>query len=174
MQIAQKKQKRTFPGGPPLWQPVFWCLSRIRKTIFLFMAAPAAYGYSQARGWISCSCQPMPQPRNTGILATSVNYTKSHGNARSLTHWSRPGMEPASSWILVGFVTTDPWRELRGGRIFEDWLSRRLLCRNNICCSSLQLHGQRNNFPPSLFWVFLSSAIRSTCGLKSHPWNSTS
>ena len=28
----------------------------------------------------------------------------SHGNARSLTHWARPGMEAASSWILAGFV----------------------------------------------------------------------
>ena len=27
-----------------------------------------------------------------------------HGNARSLTHWARPGIEHATSWILVGFV----------------------------------------------------------------------
>ena len=35
----------------------------------------------------------------------SATYATSHGNARSLTHWGRPGIEPASSWILVGFVT---------------------------------------------------------------------
>ena len=29
-----------------------------------------------------------------------------NGNARCLTHWTRPGMEPTSSWILVGFVNT--------------------------------------------------------------------
>ena len=28
-----------------------------------------------------------------------------HGSAGSLTHWARPGIEPSSSWILVGFVT---------------------------------------------------------------------
>ena len=27
-----------------------------------------------------------------------------HGNAGSLTHWARPGMEAMSSWILVRFV----------------------------------------------------------------------
>ena len=26
-------------------------------------------------------------------------------NERSLTHWVRPGIEPASSWALVGFLT---------------------------------------------------------------------
>ena len=37
-----------------------------------------------------------------------------------LTHWGRPGIKPASSWILVEFVnrwategTPKPWRELR-------------------------------------------------------------
>ena len=35
---------------------------------------------------------------------TGTNTT-APGNARSLTHWVRPGMEPASSWILVRFVT---------------------------------------------------------------------
>ena len=31
-------------------------------------------------------------------------YTTAHCNARSLTHWARPGIKPESSWILVGFV----------------------------------------------------------------------
>ena len=30
-----------------------------------------------------------------------------HGNAGSLTHWARPGIEPSSWWILVGFITTE-------------------------------------------------------------------
>ena len=34
----------------------------------------------------------------------SVTYTIAHGNAGSLTHWKRPGIEPASSWILVRLV----------------------------------------------------------------------
>ena len=34
----------------------------------------------------------------------SVTYTTAHGNARPLTHWMRPGMEPATPWLLGGFV----------------------------------------------------------------------
>ena len=42
-----------------------------------------------------------------------ATYTTAHGNARSgsLSHWVRPGTKPASSWILVGFVTAEPWWE---------------------------------------------------------------
>ena len=40
----------------------------------------------------------------SGIPAASANYTTARDNARSLTHWARPGIEPATSWFLVGFV----------------------------------------------------------------------
>ena len=30
----------------------------------------------------------------------------------SLTHWARPRIEPVSSWILDGFITTEPQHEL--------------------------------------------------------------
>ena len=50
-------------------------------------------------------------PQQCRIQAMSATYT-SHGNAGSLTPWSRPGIEPASPWILVGFVTTEPPWEL--------------------------------------------------------------
>ena len=39
-------------------------------------------------------------------------YTTVPSNTRSLTHWARPGIEPASSWLLVSFVSTEPWGEL--------------------------------------------------------------
>ena len=42
----------------------------------------------------------------------SVTYTTAHGNAGSLTHSARPGIEPATSWFLVGFVSTAPPWEL--------------------------------------------------------------
>ena len=31
-------------------------------------------------------------------------YTTAQGDVGSLTHWARPGIEPASSWILVRFI----------------------------------------------------------------------
>ena len=38
----------------------------------------------------------------------SEAYTTAHSNAGSLTHWARPGIDPMSSWILVGFITSEP------------------------------------------------------------------
>ena len=40
------------------------------------------------------------------------NSSTAHGNTGSLTHWARPGMEPASSWMLVGFIIVEPQGEL--------------------------------------------------------------
>ena len=61
----------------------------------------------------SCSHWPTAQPQQCQIWAASSNYNTAHSNARSLTHWERPGVEPTSSWILVGFVTTQPQWELQ-------------------------------------------------------------
>ena len=61
---------------------------------------------------LSCSCWPTPQPQKCGIPAMSVTYTTAHSNAGFLTHWARPGIKPTSSWILVGFITTEPQWEL--------------------------------------------------------------
>ena len=44
------------------------------------------------------------------IRATSAPYTAAHGNARSLTHGTKPGIEP--SWFLAGFISAAPRREL--------------------------------------------------------------
>ena len=41
-----------------------------------------------------------------------LTYTTAHGNTGSLTHWVRPGIRPASSWTLVGFVTAELQWEL--------------------------------------------------------------
>ena len=39
-------------------------------------------------------------------------YTTAHSNARSLTRWARPGIIPATSWFLGGFVSAEPQQEL--------------------------------------------------------------
>ena len=72
----------------------------------LFRATPVAHGSSQARGQ---------------IVAAATGLCNSHSNTRSkprlwptpqlittldpLSQWARPGIESASSWILVGFIT---------------------------------------------------------------------
>ena len=55
---------------------------------------------------------PMPQSQQHGTQASSLTYTTAHGNARSLTHCMRPGIEPATSQFLVGLISTVPWWEL--------------------------------------------------------------
>ena len=45
-------------------------------------------------------------------------YTTAHGNTRSLTHWWRPGIKPATSLFLVGFVSAAPQQELPVSYVF--------------------------------------------------------
>ena len=54
----------------------------------------------------SCKCQPTPQSQQCWMRAASATYITAHGNAnnRSLTHWARPGINPASSWMQVRFL----------------------------------------------------------------------
>ena len=55
---------------------------------------------------------PQPQPQQSQIQDTSATYITAHGNAGFLTHLVRPEIEPATSWFLLGFVSTAPWWEL--------------------------------------------------------------
>ena len=72
----------------------------------LFRAAPVAYGNFQARSHIGAAAAGLHHSQSNGrIQAMSETYTTAHGNARSLTHWVRPGIKPITSWFLVGFVS---------------------------------------------------------------------
>ena len=73
---------------------------------FLFRAAPTAYGNSQARGWIGAATAGL-QLQQLRIRAMSATYTSAHGNARSLIHRARSGIEPASSPLLVMSITAE-------------------------------------------------------------------
>ena len=48
----------------------------------------------------------------------SGTYTTAHSNARFLTHWVRQGIEPATLWFLVRFISVTPWRELHEWVLF--------------------------------------------------------
>ena len=52
------------------------------------------------------------KPQTLGIRAVSVTCTAARGIVGSPTPWSRPGIKPASSRMLVGFFTTEPQQEL--------------------------------------------------------------
>ena len=59
---------------------------------------------------------------NAGSEPRLRNYSTAHSNARSLTHRARPGIEPASLWILVGvgFVSTAPQWALLIAPFYKD------------------------------------------------------
>ena len=82
----------------------------------------------------SCSCGPTPQLQQCQIWASSATYTTAHDNAWSLTHWARPGIEPMSLWMLVRFISAEPWQELQNFGFCSEWNgeSRRVLQRMDM------------------------------------------
>ena len=61
---------------------------------------------------VELELQPTVYTKQCRIWATSVTYTTALSSAGSLTHRARPGIEPVSSWILIGFITSEPQQEL--------------------------------------------------------------
>ena len=80
---------------------------------WLFRAAPTAYGSYQARGsnW-GCSFPAYTTATETMDLSRVCNLHHSSWQPKYLTDWAKPGIKPASSWILVRFITTKPWQDL--------------------------------------------------------------
>ena len=62
---------------------------------FCFLGLHLQHGGSQARG---------------RIRATAASLH--HSNAGSLTYWARPGIEPTTSRLLIGFISASPHWEL--------------------------------------------------------------
>ena len=56
--------------------------------------------------------QAYPTAIATWDLSYVCDLHHSSWQAGSRTHWVRPGIEPACSWILVRFITTEPQWEL--------------------------------------------------------------
>ena len=77
--------------------------------LFFFFLGPYLHKSSQSRGQNKAiATMPRPQQHQTWAASatfTTAHNTAAHGNGGSLTHWVRPGIEPASSWILIRLVT---------------------------------------------------------------------
>jgi len=96
----------------------------------LFRATLVAPGSSQGRGWIRAAGLHHSHSNSRSELYLQP-IPQLMGNARSLTHWMGPRIEPVSSWILVRFVTIKPQWELHNHTtvnysnkswIFIEWL----------------------------------------------------
>ena len=99
-----KSNKRSYPNTNWAYLENKFCLflyacSLILHISFLFClgAAPAAYGSSWTRGWIRAAAAGLHRSHAIQYLSHTVNYIAA---CSSLTHWVRPGIEPASSQIL--------------------------------------------------------------------------
>ena len=77
----------------------------------LFRAIPMAYGSYQTRGQIRAIAAGLGHSHSNTRSEANLQATP-HLIGGSLTHWARPGIEPASSWILVGVATTEPQQNL--------------------------------------------------------------
>ena len=78
----------------------------------LFRTALAAYGDSQARSQITATGGLHHSHSNAGSVPHLQLSRLNSSNTKSLTYWTRPGIKPTSSWILVGFITAEPQWEL--------------------------------------------------------------
>ena len=63
------------------------------------------FGSSQARGPIGAAAASLCNSHSNARSELSLWPMLQFGSTRSLTHWVRPGIQPASSWILVVFLT---------------------------------------------------------------------
>ena len=83
----------------------FFLLSVCLSVCLLFRTSSITYGNSQARGRIRGAVASLHHSHSNAGSELHLRLTPTvHSTVRSLTHWVRPGMEPASSWILVRFV----------------------------------------------------------------------
>ena len=65
------------------------------------------------RSNLSYSCQPTPQPQQQQDPSRACNLHHSPWQRRILDPLSKAGVEPETSWFLVGFISAVPRRELQ-------------------------------------------------------------
>ena len=83
------------------------------RSFFFWGAAPTAYGSSQARGGIGAEAASLHHSHsNRGSKPGLPPTPQLTATWDSPTRWSRPGIEPMSSWIIVGFISAEPQGEL--------------------------------------------------------------
>ena len=99
----------------------------------------------------------MPQPQQCQIQAMSATYTTAHNNARFLTHWVRPGIKPASSRMLITFISAEPWQEF----LLDHILRICLVCKKppNYLPKWLYHFALQAAMNKSLYWFTYSPAF---------------
>ena len=104
-----------------------------------FKASPAAYGASQARGQIRAAAAGLHHSHSNARSKPHLEPTPqlTAAPARFLTHWARPGVESASSWMLVIFIYAEPQWELQVLRFKKSLIFK--LIRSSWCPRGLRM-----------------------------------
>ena len=76
--------------------------------IFFFFLGPHLQHTEVSRLGVQSELQLLAYTTATAMLDMSATYSTIHGKARFLTNWVGLEIEPASSWILFGFITAEP------------------------------------------------------------------
>ena len=83
-------------------------------TFFCFLGPHLQHMEVLRRGWIGVAAVSLHHSHSNRGWELHLQPTPpAHGNAGSLTHWARSSIEAAFSWILAGFITTEPQRKLQ-------------------------------------------------------------
>ena len=107
----------------------------------------------------SYTCRPTPQPQQHQIWAMSATYATVHGNTGSLTHWARSGMKPASSWMPVRFVSTEPWQELLDQSFKYCFAFQASFRESGMMMSLMRLRTRAGTWPWELSITFLRGSV---------------
>ena len=87
----------------------------------------------------------------------------SFGKTGSLIYWVRPGIKPASSWMLVRFITAELQWELQ---IFSSWLS---LLSIGIVTKQNPMPPSKDRHPPPLHDLYMPLICRKTLASLAFP-----
>ena len=100
-----------------------------------------AYGSSLARGQIGVTAAGLHHSHSTaGYLSHVCNLHTPQFSALldNLTHWAMPGIKPASSQILVGFIATEPPQELPLFNFLLEYNWFTMFCQFLLCSQVTQ------------------------------------
>ena len=86
-------------------------LTQLCNFLFSFLG-PYPRHMEGSRLWVELQLQPLAYATATSDLNSVCDLYHRSQQGQILNQWARPRIEPGSSWILAGFVSTEPRWEL--------------------------------------------------------------